>query len=147
MKRRTLLARILVGTLGVHLMASAASPVVGVYKSAACGCCSEWVNHLQSNGFTVNVHNVANPSDYREKLGIPNELGSCHTAAVQGYAIEGHVPASDIKRLLVERPMAKGLAVPSMPPGSSGMDEPQKMPYDVLMVESKGQYAVYKHYN
>lgn len=118
-----------------------------VYKSASCGCCGDWAKHLEINGFTVNVHNVANPSDYRERFGIPNELGSCHTAMVQGYAIEGHVPAADIKRLLAERPKAKGIAVPSMPPGSPGMDGPYKASYDVMLVTADGRYTVYKHYN
>lgn len=133
--------------LGIHLAAAAADPAVEVYKSAYCGCCTEWVKHLEANGFKVNTKDVANPSDYREKFGIPDELGSCHTAMVQGYAIEGHVPAADIKRLLAERPKAKGLAVPSMPLGSPGMEGPRKDPYDVLLVQSDGKYSVYRHYN
>lgn len=147
MKRRTLLHGILVGLLGVHLGANAATPVVEVYKSESCGCCSDWVKHLQQNGFKVNAHNVANPSDYRTRFGIPNELGSCHTATVEGYALEGHVPAAEIKRLLAGKPKAIGLAVPSMPPGSPGMEGMRAVPYDVLLVTSGGRYTVYKHYN
>jgi hypothetical protein len=137
----------MVSLLTAHLGVSAATPVVEVYKSESCGCCAEWVKHLQANGFTVKAQNVANPSDYREKLGIPQDLGSCHTGLVNGYALEGHVPASDIKRLLAEKPKAKGLAVPAMPLGSPGMEGPRKDPYDVLLVQGNGRYTVYKHYN
>ncbi|WP_151638628.1 MULTISPECIES: DUF411 domain-containing protein [Noviherbaspirillum] len=147
MRRHLLLKAAMVSLLTAHLGVSAATPVVEVYKSESCGCCAEWVKHLQANGFTVKAQNVANPSDYREKLGIPQDLGSCHTGLVNGYALEGHVPASDIKRLLAEKPNAKGLAVPAMPLGSPGMEGPRKDPYDVLLVQGNGRYTVYKHYN
>ncbi len=147
MKRRILLQAILAGSLGVHLTASAALPVIEVYKSASCGCCTEWVKHLEANGFTVKARDVANPSDYREQFGIPNALGSCHTAKVRGYALEGHVPASEIKRLLAERPKARGLAVPSMPMGSPGMEGNRSDPYDVLLVHTDGRHSSYRHYN
>jgi hypothetical protein len=147
MKRRTLLQAMLAGAFGVPLAASAAAPVIDVYKSATCGCCEGWVQHLRANGFAVNAHNVANPSDYREKFGIPNALGSCHTAMVQGYAIEGHVPATEIKRLLAEKPKARGLAVPSMPMGAPGMEGAASMPYDVLLVGRDGRRSTYRHYN
>lgn len=152
MQRRTLLqgalAAMLLPSVAAHAAKAAknASPVIEVYKSATCGCCHEWVAHLQANGFTVKAHDVANPSDYREKFGIPNELGSCHTGIVAGYALEGHVPAQEIKRLLAERPKAKGLAVPGMPLGSPGMEGPRKDPYDVLLVQADGKHKVYKHY-
>jgi hypothetical protein len=126
---------------------SAAAPVIDVYKSEYCGCCHEWVKHLEANGFKVKAQNVANPSDYREKFGIPNDLGSCHTGYVNGYALEGHVPAAEIERLLAEKPKAKGLAVPAMPVGSPGMEGPRKDPYDVLLVRENGSYTTYKHYN
>jgi hypothetical protein len=147
MIRRILLGAALAGTLGASLVASAATPVIEVYKSAYCGCCGAWVDHLKANGFSVKVENVANPTDYREKFGMPNELGSCHTGMVQGYAIEGHVPASEIKRLLAEKPNAKGLVVPAMPMGSPGMEGPRKDPYDVLLVQTDGRISTYKHYN
>jgi hypothetical protein len=133
--------------IGLPMLASAATQAIEVYKSATCGCCEEWVKHLRANGFKVNAHNVANPSDMREKMGIPDRLGSCHTAVVDGYAIEGHVPAADIKRLLATKPKAKGLAVPAMPAGSPGMEGPTHMPYDVLLVGSNGTTTVYKHYD
>lgn len=147
MKRRTLLHAILAGALGVHLVASAALPVIEVYKNPSCGCCTGWVKHLEQNGFTVKVHEVANTSDYRAKFGIPDALGSCHTATVQGYAIEGHVPASEIKRLLAENRKVKGLAVPSMPLGAPGMEGNRSDPYDVLLVKTDGSYSTYRHYN
>lgn len=132
--------------IGLPMLASAASQAIDVYKSATCGCCEEWVKHLRANGLQVNAHNLANPSDMRETMGMPDRLGSCHTAVVGGYAIEGHVPAADIKRLLAEKPKAKGLAVPAMPPGSPGMEGPVRMPYDVLLVRKDGTTMVYKHY-
>jgi hypothetical protein len=133
--------------IALPLAASAAQPVIEVYKSATCGCCKEWVRHLEANGFRVNAHDVANPSDYRTKFGIPDQFGSCHSAKVQGYALEGHVPASDIKRLLAAKPKARGLAVPAMPMGSPGMDGPRKDPYDVYLVQDGGKTSVYKHYD
>jgi hypothetical protein len=145
MKRRVLLQAMLASAVGVPLFAAAATPVVEVYKSEGCGCCEGWVEHLKANGF--NAKNVANPSEYREKFGIPHELGSCHTGLVQGYVLEGHVPASEIRRLLTERPKAIGLAVPSMPLGSPGMEGNRSDPYDVLLVQADGRRSIYKHYN
>lgn len=147
MKKRILVQAALIGTLAVHLAANAAAPVIEVFKSESCGCCSAWVKHLEANGFKVKAKNVANPSDYRAKFGIPQELGSCHTGLVNGYALEGHVPAADIKRLLAEKPKAKGLAVPAMPMGSPGMEGNRKDPYDVMLVKTNGKHTVYKHYN
>ncbi len=147
MIKRLISKSALAAALSLPMLAMAAAPVIDVYKSEFCGCCAAWVEHLKANGFAPKVTNVANPSDYRERGGIPNELGSCHTAIVQGYAIEGHVPASDIKRLLAEKPKAKGLAVPAMPLGSPGMEGPRKDPYDVLLVQADGKTKVFKHYN
>jgi hypothetical protein len=132
--------------LSIQATAWAASPVVDVYKSATCGCCKEWIKHLEKNGFTVRAHEVDNPSDYREKFGIPQRFGSCHTGVVQGYALEGHVPAADIQRLLKQKPKAKGLAVPAMPMGSPGMEGPRQDPYDVYLVKQDGNATIYKHY-
>jgi hypothetical protein len=146
MKSQFLIRTLAIGLLAVNA-AQAATPVVEVYKSAYCGCCEAWIAHMKNNGFTVQAHNVAAPSDYRDKAGIPQQLGSCHTAMVQGYAIEGHVPAADIKRLLAQKPRAIGLAVPSMPPGSPGMEGSRSVPYDVLLVKANGSYTVYHHYN
>ena len=132
--------------LALPLAVQAAEPVIEVYKSATCGCCKEWIKHLEANGFKVEAHDVANPSDYREKFGIPNQYGSCHSAKVGGYALEGHVPATEIKRLLADKPKATGLSVPAMPLGSPGMEGPRQDPYDVLLIDAKGKSSVYKHY-
>ncbi len=128
----------------------AAAPVgVEVWKAPTCGCCKDWIRNLESNGFQVKVHDSGNTAA-RSRLGIPMRLGSCHTAQVEGYAIEGHVPAREIRRLLSERPNAVGLAVPGMPVGSPGMDGPEygarKDPYDVLLVRKDGSSTPYQSY-
>jgi hypothetical protein len=124
-------------------------PQVEVWKDPNCGCCKEWVDHLQANGFQVKVHDVGNTAA-RKRLGIPDKLGSCHTGSISGYAIEGHVPAADIHRLLKEKPKAVGLTVPGMPVGSPGMDAPiyggRKDPYDVLLVLKDGSTRTYQSY-
>jgi hypothetical protein len=130
----------------VPLAAGAAAPVIEVYKSPTCGCCEEWIKYLRANGFTVNAHDVQEPAQYRARFGIPEQMGSCHTATVQGYALEGHVPAADIKRLLATKPKAKGLAVPGMVSGSPGMEGARRDAYDVLLVQESGKATVYKHY-
>jgi len=121
-------------------------PLVEVWKSPTCGCCKDWVAHLEANGFAVKVNEVGN-TGMRGRLGIPVQLGSCHTALVGGYAIEGHVPARDIQRLLAERPPAVGLAVPGMPIGSPGMDGPayggRRDRYDVLLLRKDGSTVVF----
>lgn len=132
--------------IALPLAAGAAQPVIEVYKTATCGCCKQWVKHLEANGFTVKAQDVADPGDYRAKFGIADQHASCHTARVQGYAVEGHVPASDIKRMLGTRPEAVGLAVPGMPMGSPGMEGAHSDPYEVLLVEKDGSTSVYKRY-
>jgi hypothetical protein len=124
-------------------------PQVEVWKDPNCGCCKDWVTHLQSNGFTVRVFDSGNAAA-RARLKVPEALGSCHTALVGGYAIEGHVPVRDIHRLLKERPTAVGLAVPGMPIGSPGMDGAiyagRKDAYDVLLIQPGGATLVYNSY-
>lgn len=131
------------------LGALASAPLVEVWKSPTCGCCQDWIAHLQQQGFEVKAHDTGN-TDMRARLGIPLALGSCHTARVAGYAIEGHVPAREIHRLLKERPRAVGLAVPAMPVGSPGMDGPEyggrKDRFDVLLVARDGSHRVYQAY-
>ena len=119
-------------------------PVITVYKSPTCGCCSLWGEHLQANGFTVETVDVDDISTVKQQYGIPDSLSSCHTGVVDGYIIEGHVPASDIKRLLDEQPEAAGLAVPGMPMGSPGMEtsDGRTQPYAVYLVAS-GQTTVF----
>src|SRR5574340_765166 len=118
-------------------------PVVEVYKSAQCGCCKTWAEHLQKNGFRVVLHDVNDIPAARKKLGMPEHYGSCHTAKAGQYLIEGHVPAADIKRLFKERPKAIGLAVPSMPPGSPGMESDHPVPYETLLIGKDGKASVY----
>jgi hypothetical protein len=122
---------------------------VEVWKDPNCGCCHLWVEHLQTHGFKVNVRDVGNAAA-RQRLGMPEKLGSCHTATVGGYVIEGHVPAADIRRLLKERPVALGLSVPGMPIGSPGMDGPEykgrKDAFDVLLVQKDGSAKSFQAY-
>ena len=125
-----------------------AHDLVTVYKNDSCSCCKEWVRHLQHAGFAVEVHDIDNMGPTKERVGIPAAMGSCHTAEVGGYFVEGHVPADDIKRLLREHPDAKGLTVPGMPAGSPGMEVPsgQTQPYDVFLVSKDGTTSVYSHH-
>lgn len=131
------------------LPACAAATEVDLWKSPSCGCCQDWVRHLEANGFRVRSHDSGN-TDARAALGMPLRFGSCHTARVAGYAVEGHVPAREIRRLLAEKPDAVGLAVPAMPLGSPGMDGPEyggrRDPYDVLLVHRDGRSSVYQSY-
>jgi hypothetical protein len=128
--------------------AKAAGPLVDVYKTPTCGCCGQWVTHMRSNGFELKVTDVPDTAPYRHKAGVPEALASCHTAIVEGYGIEGHVPAAEIRRLLKERPAsAKGLAVPGMVAGSPGMETPgQNPPYSVLLFTTDGKSLVYQRY-
>jgi hypothetical protein len=144
--------RTLIALLGAALLPPAWAdevPLVEVWKSPTCGCCKDWIRHLEAHGFKVRAHDQGN-TDARAALGIPLAYGSCHTARVGGYAIEGHVPAREIHRLLKDKPAAVGLAVPAMPIGSPGMDGPEyggrKDPYDVLLVRRDGSTGVYQSY-
>lgn len=112
-------------------------PTIEVWKSPTCNCCSKWIEILRKDGFNVIAHNESAMNPLKTKLGVPTSLASCHTGVVEGYVIEGHVPAGDIKRLLEERPKAKGLAVPGMPIGSPGMEMGERVdPYDVMLFSS-----------
>ena len=115
-----------------------------VYKSPTCGCCSLWSEYLAGEGFQVETRDVADLAAVKDSLGVPADLGSCHTATVDGYIIEGHVPAEPIRQLLAERPDARGLVVPGMPIGSPGMEQGAlRQPYDVLLLDNTGEAAVY----
>ena len=144
--------RTLIALLGAALLPPAWAdevPLVEVWKSPTCGCCKVWIRHLEAHGFKVRAHDQGN-TDARAALGIPLAYGSCHTARVGGYAIEGHVPAREIHRLLKDKPAAVGLAVPAMPIGSPGMDGPEyggrRDPYEVLLVQRDGRSIVYQAY-
>ena len=128
--------------LSVRLL-PAAAPSITVYKTPTCGCCGKWVDHLKASGFDVEVATVRETASIRRQQGVPEKLSSCHTAVVDGYAIEGHVPAADVKRLLKEKPKAKGLAVPGMPMGSPGMEGPRSENYSVLLFQEDGGSQVF----
>ena len=148
-RRRWLVLPLLLAVPAAWARPNGDAVLVEVWKSPTCGCCKDWVTHLESNGFKVRTHDDGNTA-VRQRLGMPVRLGSCHTASVGGYAIEGHVPAREIQRLLKDRPAAIGLAVPAMPVGSPGMDGPaygqRKDPYDVLLVAKDGSTTPYQRY-
>ncbi len=144
--RRYMLAAGLVLAASPTAFAAPAGPTIEVWKSPTCGCCAKWVEHLEANGFRVTVRDEGNAAA-RKKAGIPQALGSCHTALVGGYAIEGHVPAADVRRLLKEKPNAIGLAVPGMPIGSPGMEQDGRRDrYDVLLVARDGKTRIFSTY-
>ena len=118
-------------------------PPVKVWKTPTCGCCGRWVKHLEAAGFRVEVTDLDNVDPIKTANGIPLSLASCHTARVGGYVIEGHVPASDVRRLLKEKPDILGLIVPGMPAGSPGMDVPGSPPFEVLSLSRDRQAAIY----
>ena len=123
-------------------------PTMLVNKSPSCGCCGSWIEHVEKAGFKVEINDTEDMNPIKERVGVPYGKGSCHTAEVGGYFIEGHVPAEDIKRLLAERPDAKGLTVPGMPAGSPGMELPdgRTQPYTVELVANDGTTSAYaKH--
>lgn len=145
MKRRTLLS--FAAAASLPSFAKAPLPQVEVYKNPDCGCCGAWVDHLQAAGFPVKVHETPDTSAVRKRYGIPDALGSCHTAVVAGYALEGHVPAEDVKRLLARKPVAAGLSVPGMPVGSPGMEVgSRKDAFQVLLIDKAGRSSVFTSY-
>ena len=118
---------------------SAPGTLVSVYKTPTCGCCKKWVEHLKANGFSVETTDLPDVRPIKTANGVPAQLQSCHTALVDGYVVEGHVPAEDLRRLLEERPDVLGIAVPKMPVGSPGMEGPHPVPYEVLSFDAQGK--------
>lgn len=145
MNRRQALLGLLALPAVAGVATAAAAPTVVVHKTPTCGCCGLWVKHMQAAGFQVQVHDLENLAPIKERVGVPFGMGSCHTAEVDGYFVEGHVPAEDVKRLLRERPKARGLTVPGMPAGSPGMEVPSGRVdrYDVLLVGPDGKTSVF----
>lgn len=142
----------LMGALMLPLAGMAKPPQridMEVWKDPGCGCCKDWIEAMEKAGFAVRVSDTGNKG-VRAQMGLPAQLGSCHTARVAGYVLEGHVPAREIKRLLREKPDALGLTVPGMKVGSPGMDGPtykgRKDPYEVLLVRRDGSTSVYQKY-
>lgn len=123
-------------------------PTITVYQSPTCGCCGKWVQHLEAEGFTVESEMRQDMGNVKQQAGVPRQLGSCHTAIVGDYVIEGHVPADDIKQLLHNAPQGiQGLTVPGMPVGSPGMEQGNRLdPYDVLAFTSDGATRVVASY-
>lgn len=116
---------------------------ITMYRSEGCNCCIKWAEYLEENGFRVSKQTVSNLTEVKEENGVPGQLSSCHTALVDGYVVEGHVPAEDIKRLLRDRPDAIGIAVPGMPPNSPGMDQPVTREYQVVLFDDEDNTYVY----
>jgi len=150
MKRRTVLTSLatIAATLSLPITAKESLPAVQVFKNPSCGCCGAWVDHMKAAGFAVSVTEVDDTSVARSRHGLPDKFGSCHTAVVAGYVVEGHVPANDVKKLLAMKPLAIGLSVPGMPVGSPGMEMgSRKNPYQVLLVDKQGRERVFSSYN
>jgi hypothetical protein len=139
--RRRVLALVGAAPVGLVLPASAADalPEITVHRDPNCGCCGGWVEHLRRAGFAAKVNATRDVNAIRQRLGVPDDLGACHTAEVQGYVIEGHVPATAIRRLLAERPQAVGLAVPGMPTGSPGMEGGAPETHEVVLFGPQGR--------
>jgi hypothetical protein len=140
LSRRRALALLGMAPLGLGLPARAdALPAITVHRDPTCGCCGGWIEHLRRAGFPVTVVETRDLETVRDRLGVPAELAACHTAQVQGYVVEGHVPAAAIRRLLVERPQAVGVAVPGMPMGSPGMEGGTPEVYAVVLFGPQGR--------
>lgn len=149
MRRRHILLMVAAGAavVGLPAVAATALPQVEVFKSPYCECCGAWVEHMKAAGFDVKVTLVNDTTAARKRLGMPDQFGSCHTAAVGGYVLEGHVPAVEVKRLLSAKPAAVGLAVPGMPPGSPGMEVGIRQdPYKVFLIDKSGHETVFASY-
>ena len=125
---------------------AATGPIITVYKDAGCGCCKSWIEHLVKHGYRVDAKDTPDMLEVKRTLGVPEPLAACHTALVNGYLIEGHVPAADIARLLREKPKIAGLAVPGMPMGSPGMEGPRTQHYKVLSFDKAGKTKVFASY-
>lgn len=141
--RRFFLRALAAAAIALAPAAALATGEITVYKSPTCGCCSKWVDHLKANGFAVRAEDVRDVNAVKARYGVMPHLASCHTAVVDGYIVEGHVPAETIKRLLRERPAVKGVTVPGMPVGSPGMEGPNPERYDVLTFDAEGRSQVY----
>jgi len=121
-------------------------PVITVYKDPGCGCCKSWIEHLRKHGYRVDAKDSPNMTEIKRTLGVPTGLTACHTAMVNGYLIEGHVPAADIDRLLAQKPKVAGLAVPGMPAGSPGMEGAGAQRYQVLTFDKSGKTTVFANH-
>jgi hypothetical protein len=139
-------AVIALGILAVRASTGPDGPSITVYKSPTCGCCAAWVDHLEENGFDVATIDTDEGSMLKARYGVPADLTSCHTALVEGYVVEGHVPAGEIEKMLNEEADVAGLAVPGMPMGSPGMEGSRVDAYDVMAFQKDGSRSVYASY-
>jgi hypothetical protein len=133
------------GLAGLLLSGPVLAASITVYKSESCGCCTDWVTHMEESGFEVKVVNRDNLTPVKAMAGVHPEMASCHTGLVDDYVIEGHVPAADVKRLLEQKPAVHGLTIPGMPQSAPGMDIPGS-PYEVLSFDDQGNSAVFSRY-
>jgi hypothetical protein len=150
MLRKILAASIIAALPATAAMAQFVNPAIDVVKTASCGCCGGWITAMEDAGFTVRPRDVSSEELYSLKVerGIPDDLMACHTATVAGYTVEGHVPVSDVRRLLEERPNAIGIATPGMPVGSPGMDYgDEKEPFNVVLIRNDGSTEIYASYS
>jgi len=138
-----LMMSLLLLVAGARAGQSSESPLLKVWKTPTCGCCGKWVKHMEAAGFRVEVTDIDNVDPIKTANGVPLQLASCHTALVGAYVVEGHVPASDVRRLLKEKPAILGLSAPGMPAGSPGMDVPGSPAYEVIALGKDGKTAVY----
>ena len=146
--RRTALGLIMAAIPAAACAKPAKAAVLNIYKSPYCGCCGAWVEHIKSSGIRAVVREMEDVSPIAKKAGVPDKVRSCHTATIDGYFVEGHVPATDIRKLLRERPKARGIAVPGMPIGSPGMEQGgRKDAFNTLIVDRSGAVRVFSRHN
>jgi hypothetical protein len=139
-------AALTVTTAAAPTVVAPKKPTITVYKDPSCGCCKNWIEHLIKHGYRVDAKDTPDMAQIKSTLGVPADLRSCHTAVVEGYLIEGHVPAAEIDRLLAAKPAVKGLAVPGMPMGSPGMEGAMKQRYQVIAFDRNGKNRVFASY-
>ena len=145
MSIRKIPALLLALVAGVTSLSALAAEPMTVYKSQYCGCCEQWIKHMQDNGFELKVVNTEQLEPIKQQHGVTPQLASCHTALVGGYVVEGHVPAADVQRMLDKKPAIRGLTIPGMPQSAPGMDIPGQ-PYQVLAIDEAGQTALWASY-
>ena len=146
--RRTALGLVLAAIPAAACAKPAKAAELNIYKSPYCGCCGAWVDHVKASGIKAVVHEMEDVTPMAKKLGVPDQLRSCHTAVIDGYFVEGHVPAPDIRKLLRDRPRARGIAVPGMPIGSPGMEQRGRSDaYDTLLIAHDGSTKAFARHN
>jgi len=144
---RIILCLLITAIVGPYVYAADEPVEITVYRSPTCGCCGKWIDHMKQNNFNVKDNIVDDMESIKAKYGVPKELASCHTAIVDGYVVEGHVPAADVMKLLKTKPKVTGLAVPGMVTGSPGMEMGGRVdPYDVMSFDKEKHFQIFNHY-